>query len=351
MKICEIGNLSGGEILARAVMTMDYQVLLSEGTILRKEYIEKLSELGIREVYIKEKVNTEEVVLLRNEVEEDFKNKVKTIIEKHTYTHSKELVELSKTADNIITNILEEEELVEKIYDIKERSADIYEHSITVCSLATLTSLKMKLSKSRIHDIGVACLLHDLGLRYLVVDCIDKNMEELSELELAEYKKHSVYGYSALKNELWISEISKYIILYHHERMDGSGYPLKATDIPLEARIVIICEAFDEMICGIGCKRVKVHEAIEHLKKYKNILYDGKIVDIFLDFTAVYPAGSYILTNEGEIGIVIRQNKTFPDKPFIKIIYDNKGERVLQDIVKDLSVQDNVYIEKVIEII
>lgn len=349
MKVRQIDDLTGGEVLARAVMTLEYNVLLSEGTVLRKEYIEKLSELGIREVYIKDEITTEEVVLLKNEVEKSFKDKVRTIIEKHTYTHSKELVELSKTADNIITNLLEEEGVIEKIYDIKERNTDIYEHSITICSLAILTSLKMKIPHGRIHDIGVACLLHDLGLRYLTINYMNKSMDKLPELELSEYKKHPVYGYSALKNEPWISDISKNIILYHHERMDGSGYPLKATDIFLEARIVNVCDAFDEMICGIGCERVKVHEAIEHLKKNKNVLYDGKIIDVFLEFTAVYPAGSYVLTNEGETGIVLRQNKSFPDKPFIKIIYDKKGERIMHDLVKDLSAYNNVYIERVME--
>lgn len=349
MKICKIADLTGEEILDKAIMTSDYQILLSEGTKLRKEYIERLEALGITEVYIKEEIPTEEVVILKNEIEENFKDKVKAVIEKHTYSHSDELVELSKTADNIIDNLLKEEEVIEKIYDIKERNSDIYEHSINICSIAILVALKMNISQRKIHDIGVACLLHDLGLRYITVNYTDRNIEELSEMELAEYMKHPIYGYSALKNEPWISEISKNIILYHHEHLDGSGYPLKAVDIPVEVRIVTICEVFDEMICGIGCRRFKVYEAIEHLKEYKDILFDGEIVDVFLKLTAVYPAGSYVLTSQGEIGIVLRQNKNYPDKPFIKIIYDNKGERIQNDLVKDLSTEENLFIEKVVE--
>lgn len=349
MKIYKIADLSGGEILAKAIMTSDYQVLLSEGTILRKEYIERLYDLGITEVCIKEDVFTEEVVIFKNEIGENFKVKVKAVIEKHTYSHSDELVELSKTADIIIDNLLEEEEVIEKIYDIKERSSDIYEHSINICSLAIITSLKMNIPQKKIHDIGVACLLHDLGLRYITMEYTDRDIEDLSDLEMTEYKKHPIYAYSALKKEPWISELSKNIILYHHERMDGSGYPLKAVDIPIEVKIVNICEVFDEMICGIGCKRVKVYEAIQHLKENKDILYDASIVDIFLKLTAVYPAGSYVLTSQGEIGIVLRQNKTHPDKPFIKIIYDDKGERVQHDLVRDLSTEENVFIEEVVE--
>lgn len=349
MKICKIADLSGEEILAREIMTSDYQILLSGGTRLRKEYIQRLQDLGITEVYIKDDIYTQEVVILKMELEKNFKDKVKALIEKHTYSHSNELVELSKTADTIIDNLLEEEEVIEKIYDLKERSSDIYEHSINVCFLAIITSLKMKVSQKKIHDIGVACLLHDLGLRYITVDYTDKDVNELSEAELAEYKKHPVYGYSALKYESWISELSKNIILHHHEHIDGSGYPLKAVGISKEVKIVNVCEEFDEMISGIGHKRLKVYEAIEHLKKNKNIKYDASIVNVFLKITAVYPAGSYVLTSRGEIGIVLRQNKNHPDKPYIKIVYDEKGERIQQDIVKDLSTDKNIFIEKVVE--
>lgn len=348
MKRCKVDNLTGKEILAKDVITSEYQILLSVGMTLKQEYIEKLRELDIKEVYIKEdEPHTKTVVILREEVEESFKSKVRSILEKHTYSHNDKLEELCQTADNIITKILEEDKVVEQIYDIKGRSSDIYEHSISICSLATILALKMELPHQTVHDIGVSCLLHDLGLRYLAIDYADRNVEELSELEYAEYKKHPIYGYTALRGENWISNESKNMILYHHERMDGSGYPLKAADSPVECRIVQICDVFDEMICGIGYKRVKVYEAIEYLRSLKDIKFDGKIVDTFLEFTAVYPAGSTVRTNEKEIGIVLYQNKEFPDRPVLRIIEDRDGRSV--DVVKDLVEVNNVYIEEVID--
>lgn len=348
MRLCKVNDLTGTEILAKDAMTLEYKILLSAGTHLKPEYVEKLKELNIREVYVKEEEpDTKKVVILKEEVEESFKSKVKSILEKHTYSHNENLMELCQTADTIITNILEEEEVVEKIYDIKERSSDIYEHSINLCSLATIVALKMGLTQEMVHDIGVSCLLHDLGLRYLQVPYEDKNLDELTELEYAEYKKHPVYGYSALRDENWISEDSKSMILYHHERLDGSGYPLKTTDISQECRIIQVCDAFDEMICGIGCKRTKVYEAVRYLRNNKDIKFDGKIVDIFLEFTAVYPAGTVVRTSEGETGIVLYQNKQYPDRPVIRITKDRNGMAV--DVVKDLAVYDNLYIDEVIE--
>lgn len=346
MRLCKVDDLTGTEILARGVMTSEYNVLLSSGTLLKHEYIEKLKELNVREVYIKEEPDTKEVVILKEEVEESFKAKVKNILEKHTYSHNENLIELCQTADTIIGNILEEEEVVEKIYDIKERNSDIYEHSINLCSLATIVALKIGLTQKMVHDIGVSCLLHDLGLRYLPVPYEDRNLDELTELEYAEYKKHPIYGYSALRDENWISEDSKNMILYHHERLDGSGYPLKTTDITEECRIIQVCDAFDEMICGIGCERSKVYEAVRYLRDNKDIKFDGKIVDIFLDFTAVYPAGTVIKTNEGETGIVLYQNRQYPDRPVIRITKDRNGMAV--DVVKDLLEYNEVYIDEVI---
>lgn len=348
MRVCIVEELTGEEILAKDIFTAEYQILLTMGTQLKKEYIEKLKELQVKEVWIEEnEPHAKKVVILKEEVKECFKSKVKNILEKHTYSHNKELEELCHTADRIIMNILEEDEVVEQIYDLKGRSSDIYEHSISICSMATVVALKMGIPRHIIHDIGVGCLLHDLGLRYLTIDYTDVDFADLPESEYAEYKKHPIYGYTALRGENWISNVSKNMILYHHECLDGSGYPLKATDISKECRIIQICDTFDEMICGIGCKRVKVYEAIEYLKQYKNIKFDGDIVDIFLELTAVYPAGTTVRTSEGEMAVVLYQNKEFPERPVLRIVKDKDGNSV--DVVKDLIEINNVFIEEAID--
>ena len=331
MRLCKVEDLTGTEVLAKDAMTLEYKILLSAGTPLKPEYIQKLKELNVRDVYVKEDApDTKEVVILKEELEESFRSKVKNILEKHTYSHNENLMELCQTADYIITNILEEEE-----------------HSINLCSMATIVALKMGLPQEMVHDIGVSSLLHELGLRYLEIPYENQNLDELTELECAEYKKHPIYGYSTLRDENWISEASKNMILYHHERLDGSGYPLKTTDISQECRIIEICDAFDEMICGIGCERMKVYEAVRYLRENRDIKFEGKIVDILLEFTAVYPAGTIIKTSEGETGIVLYQNKQYPDRPMIRITKDRNGTAV--DVVKDLAEYSDLYIDEVIE--
>lgn len=337
-------------MLARNIMTLDYKVILPMGVTIRREYIEKLHELGIEEVYVRDKeVSAEEIVILRSEIEESVKETVKVILERHTYRNNEELTELREAADNIISNILADDKVLDKVFDIKERIADIYEHSISVCSLSVLTALKMGVKINKIHNIGVGCLLHDIGLRYLTFNFYNQDADTMRFKDQIEYKKHPAYGYSSLKDEEWISELGKNIILYHHERLDATGYPLRTKEIPFECRIVNVCDTFDEMICGIGCERVKVYEAIEYLKNYKKTAFDGKVVDVFLSLMAVYPVGSRVLTNEGELAVVLAQNKGFQDRPVIRILKDKNGNDVKSETTKDLVKIHNIFIDKVIE--
>ena len=348
MKLIKVSELKGGEVLAKPIITNDFKILLSEETVIKSEIIKKLDGMGINEVYIKEhdQVHMQEIILLKSEIEESIKEKIKDVFDKHSYSGDEEFKELVDSADEIIGSILNEEEVVDKVYDIKNRSADSYEHSINLCSLATITALKLKMSEKQVHDIGVGCLLHDMGLEYLNFNYEDQDVSTLSKTEYSEYMKHPVYGYSIIKDETWLSNTAKSIVLYHHERLDGSGYPLHATEISYEVSVVSTCDVFDEMICGIGCQKVKVHEAVEYLKTLKNIMFYPKVVDALLEFTAVYPVGSMVLLSDGSQGKVVRQNKEFPDRPVILLSKDKDGNNIPRGRETDLIKVNNLFIEK-----
>ena len=88
MKRMKLSELTGNEILAQSLMTWDYQIILPEGVVLKKEYISKIEEMGILEVYVKEDQENE-IVILKNDIEKTIKNKVKSILERHTYQNNK----------------------------------------------------------------------------------------------------------------------------------------------------------------------------------------------------------------------------------------------------------------------
>lgn len=373
MRLVTVEDLKNGDIIASDVLLDDYTVVLGKGTVIKEQYIKKLRELEVYTVYIEEedisvieekpigktgkkkvekkrpKLAMEIVTVLRDDVEEQVRKTVKEILELHIYQHTEGLQKISETAQNIITDILEEDEVVEKVYDVKERSADIYEHSLQVCTIATLIALKLGLSEGQVYDISVSSLIHDLGLRYLVVRYEDQDINLLPARDQEEYKKHPIYGYTAIKNEDWLSEQAKDIVLNHHERKDGSGYPLGTDIVSRMAQIVGVCDEFDELICGVGKARVRVHEAINNIRNYGGIWFDSDIVDTFLQLIAVYPAGSKVKTNEGERGIVLRQNAHFPERPILRITHDRFGQVIQGEKVIDLIKNTKVVIQEVIK--
>lgn len=174
MRRKRLDELEGNEILAKPIMAEDFCIILPEGAVLKPGYIKKLRELEIQKVYIKDDAEEEGIRILKNEMKEEVQEKIKDILEHHTYHHNEELMQLCETADNIIVSIVQEDEVAEQVFDVKERSADIYEHSLSICTLAVLTALKMNLDKEMIHEIGVGCLLHDIGLRYLAMTTAEK---------------------------------------------------------------------------------------------------------------------------------------------------------------------------------
>ncbi len=401
MKLVTVEDLKDGNIIANDVLLEDYTVVLAKGTVIKAPYIDKLRELDIFTVYIEDeqeltakpeepkpeppkspkaeapkepkpskapapkkpvapvspkpeankqsKIPMEKVTILRDEVEEQVKNKIKDILELHVYQQTEGLQQIAETAQNIMSDILEEDEVVEKVYDVRERSADIYEHSLQVCTIATLIGLKLGLTKKQVYDISVASLIHDLGLRYLVVRYEDQDINLLPAKDQEEYKKHPIYAYTAIKNESWLSENAKEIVLNHHEKKDKSGYPLGNDLVSRMTQIVGVCDEFDELICGIGKARVRVHEAINNIRNYSGIWYDSDIVSAFLQLIAVYPFGSKVRTNRGELGIVMRQNPHFPERPVIRVVEDKYGQAIHTELIIDLIKETTVVIQEVVK--
>ena len=351
MKTIQVKELTGGEYLAKPVRLSDNQTLFYEGTCLYMKHIEALVTAGIEEVTIFEPtmLSPKEKQVIREKIKTDCSSKMQDVME-HYVTYDTGIEEIADTANEIIDDIFSRDEVVDRVYDIRERNSDLYDHSIMVASLSILTALKMNLSKWEVYDIGVGSLLHDMGLRYLSVPYMNVDVEEEFDPEsLFEYRKHTLYGFSSVEKETWMSNESKKIILFHHERLDRSGFPFKHIVMPMGVRIVAIADAFDDRLCGIGVKRENVRQALEYIRNGRDKLFEGKIVDYFLEFIAAYPVGTKVVTNKGDEAVVIEQNEHFTDRPKIKLIKDRFGKSYDEDVMIDLLENEAISIESVKE--
>lgn len=334
--------LEGNEVLAKHIVTETGFELMSAGTVLKRDYISRLKELGYEYIYIKEKeaeINLDQdLTVLRNEIREDSINRAKKIMNRHVYKNSKDVEELCEIAEGIVNDVLSNHQIEEELINIKRENADLYVHSISVCTLSTVMALRCDFSRRIVTDIAKGCILHDIGLKYTTVQYENTEVSLLSSAEQNEFRKHVINGYESVKEISWLSELSKNIILLHHERNDGSGYPFKnhCENMSEEIKIVMLCDAFDSLVSGIGFKKLKVYEAIEYVKVHTIDMFDESYVSLLLNMVALYPIGTKVFTNEGELALVIRQNNLYPERPVIRILADSQGNKIEDVFEKDL---------------
>ena len=198
-----------------------------------------------------------------------------------------------------------------------------------VTLLSVLVGKKLKLDEQRLYNLALGCLLHDIGLRYVTIPYEGRDLTTVEPAEMFEYKKHTILGYSALQDEKWIPQISRKMILSHHENMEGTGFPMKQKYKETECRIIQACDAFDCYISGMECKRMSVQEALDIIIGNAGKKYDKAVVDNLVSTVAKYPVGTTVKTNVEERGVVISQTVD-PENPIIMILNtDECSERNL----------------------
>lgn len=387
MKKVKVKSLKGNEILALPIVTDGGTVLIHADVELKPELINRAIRLGIKSLYIKDypekvinKENYNHIVIsseddyddvynegqdvsdsecadVKNEKKTEYNNKyienhiykveetainsrtiIKDVLEKHIYRHNSDLKIIGEQAEKIIESVIEEPEVITNITEMRNISTDMYTHCINVCALSTIMALRLKMSEKQVRNISIGAILHDIGLRYIKVPYMNTNETYMNVKDALEYKKHTIFGYSSLQDEGWIPDIAKEIILLHHERIDGKGYPFqhKGDKIKTEVKLVSLCDDFESLISGVGSTKLKIYEAIEYIKANQGIKYDATITDKLLESVAVYPVGINVITSEGEMGVVVRQNHKFTDRPVIKMLKHADGSQYKDDVEKDL---------------
>jgi len=141
----------------------------------------------------------------------------------------------------------------------------------------------MGLSSILVDELGLLGLFHDIGKVGINKKFLNKSAKP-EKMEWIDIKRHPEIGYQILKSVNKFSNIAEYV-LSHHERLDGKGYPrnLKGTEIPLQARILSIAEAYDTMTNKYSYKTaLSESEAIKELKLNSDTQFDDEIARIFV---------------------------------------------------------------------
>ncbi len=156
-------------------------------------------------------------------------------------------------------------------------------HSMKVSEYSVIISEELGLSERETEEIKYAALLHDIG-KIALPDDVIKKPSRLSGAEFEAVQKHPITGAKIIKEIEALAPMVP-IVLHHHERFDGKGYPdgLKGEEIPIGARIVHVTDAYDTMVSARAYRDMIPPElAISELRKNAGTQFDPKIVDLFI---------------------------------------------------------------------
>ena len=336
MRLVPIEYLRDGDIIARDIISYDGGVLLRHDTQFKEVFKSRLIERNISEVYINDEISKgiEPTEIIESTVRQRMTNDIKRQFDK-----LKDKLELDISVVSEITTTLMEQlsrkEMILELDDLKTNDHYTYEHCLAVAILTSLVCDKMNMNIYQKEKIVMGAVIHDIGKIIIPKDILNKP-DRLTKEEYEIIKTHTEIGYKMIKDNKELSPITKLAVLCHHEREDGSGYPLgKGEELHIGTKIVAACDLYHALISD-RCYRqgLPINEVIAIGQKEA---INPSIRKIIENLFAYYPVGCMVQLNDGTIGIV--EKNTFSDikRPVIRVIEKEEGKLIAKS---KLNLQD-----------
>jgi len=268
-------------------------------------------------------------------------------------------VESAKEAvSDLVEQILNNPDALVWLIQLKDKDEYTAVHSVNVCILSLTFARELGLTESELNILGLGALLFDIG-KSRISDDVLKKTDSLNQNELLLMKAHSFLGFAMLEENKNIPEEVLEIVLNHHERLNGMGYPncRKGDEISRDTRIVSIVDAFDAMTSDRCYKDAfQAQHALNELYNMAPDELDQGLIEAFIKFIGIYPVGSIVELNTGHTGVVLKLNEQNKLKPLVGLVLNRKHEPYekikflnLSSTVWQKSSGDKVEIKKVLE--
>ncbi|WP_421616950.1 HD-GYP domain-containing protein [Brevibacillus sp. TJ4] len=357
MRLVSLKHVQPGMKLARTVFTEDGKVLLGAGMALTDRLIQGLERSHVDAVYIDDP-RTEDIVVedvLRQETRrvavEAIEKTVKQITNSNKLARKISLKEMGlhfqRAFSAILEDLMHNKSMVSHLTNISSYSPSLYHHSVNVAVLATAVGMSLGYNRNQLMDLGIGAMLHDIGKITLPEELLQQTTERWTEEQQEIAKQHCQNGFDLLRKQHDISLLSAHVCLQHHERLDGSGYPqgLRGKQIHEYAQIVGICDIFDTLTSPQPWrKRFMPQDAHEFLLGSGGHLFEHHLINAFIKHIAIFPIGSSVILNTGELGVVSRVDPDYSHRPTVRIIRDGRGNDVHTPYDLDLKTDIKLFI-------
>lgn len=274
-----------------------------------------------------------------------------------TISVAQEMMESAKTGRSInttkskraiqflIDQLIKNETNLMSLTAIKNFDEYTFAHSVNVCILSVSLGARLGLSKGKLSELGFAALFHDIGKVRLPLNILNKP-GELDEEEWREVRKHPIFGVKTLLSKRSIDRFSTRAMVVsfeHHLRLDLSGYPSLTfkEGINLCSRIVTIADIYDSMTSGRVYTKTPLtpDEALRRMLAEEGKTFDPVLLKVFINMLGIYPVGSVVILDTGEVGVVMKANPVELSRPEVALIADRTGKKEKIEIM-DLTKAD-----------
>ncbi|MBW9170372.1 HD-GYP domain-containing protein [Clostridium estertheticum] len=351
MRLEFINRVKVNEILGKNIVTNDGSILLRSGVKLNKKYIVKLKKLGVFYVYVEDSrlddVSIEDERL--SSLKELTMKNMSTIMKNVTEGDTKGTKNSLSVVEDLVNYIIEMGDVNKSLYDIQTFDNYTYLHSIDTGIMAIFLGITMNLTQDELKELSIGAILHDIGKTKIDKNIITKP-GKLTKEEFEEIKKHPIYGKEILEQNFSMTNRVLKAVEHHHERVDGNGYPygLTKNQISKYAKIIGICDVYDS-VSNDRCYRKKFNpsDAYELILAGAGNAFDEEVVKDFKKTFSVFPLGVCLKLSNGVEGYVIKQNKNFPDRPILRVLYESETRLPIKFYEIDLLEHHNVIVESI----
>ncbi len=251
-----------------------------------------------------------------------------------------------RLTQQMVDLIQTDESMLVGLASIKSFDAYTFAHSVNVCIYSMLIGDRMRLEKADVARLGLTALLHDIGKTYIPATILNSN-GKLSEREWELMKYHTFFGVKELSrvNALRDAVDSLFVTAQHHAQFNGNGYPQRpgGWKLRLFSRIVTVADYYDAMTAYRIYQKepITAGQALQFLVSNAGNIFDPFIPKVFVQAMGLYPTGSIVELDGGEIGVVTRQNgdHRLMHRPVVEVLRTRDRSEVERDII-DLAERD-----------
>lgn len=255
---------------------------------------------------------------------EEIQSQLKGLFRDVRFGRVMKTAEVQKHVQRITESILRNPDAMMLMSNLKAVDEYLVVHAMNVCIMTIVFARFLGFEPDEMQELGMGALLHDIGEIRLPQEILNKH-GELSPEEYATIQKHTAYGVSILKQADNISDTVLDIVLHHHERVNRSGYPekLSGQEISKSAKIVGLVDVYDSLTSPTSYRGyMSNNEALKSMYDWRGTLFDETLVEMFIKCLGVYPIGSTLELNSGEIGIVISTSPQSRLLPTLMLVRD-----------------------------